>query len=159
MVRKTEENILFLLQERNETCAFVESCTGGLCAVKLTAIPGSSDVFWGGWVVYSNTAKIKLGVSPETLKHYGAVSKETVLQLAEKGREQSGASWCVSISGIAGPSGGSEEKPAGTVWIGLAGGTIRPKGYRFLFTGTRAAVREKAGAAAFILLEQRLTHE
>jgi PncC family amidohydrolase len=154
-----EENILFLLRERNETCAFVESCTGGLCAVKLTAMPGSSDVFWGGWIVYSNTAKIGLGVSPEILERHGAVSKETVIQLAEKGRERSGASWCVSVSGIAGPTGGSTEKPAGTVWIGIAGGTTSPKGYRFLFSGTRAAVREKAGAAAFILLEQRVVRE
>ena len=154
-----EECVADLLLRRGETCTFVESCTGGMCAVKVTALPGSSDVFWGGWVVYSNSAKIRLGVLNETLTQHGAVSKETVLRLAASGLEHSGSAWCAAISGIAGPAGGSAEKPVGTVWIGLAGGKDAPKGYRFLFSGGRKSVREKASAAAFLLLEQLISND
>lgn len=148
------ERVFELLMEKGETCAFIESCTGGLCGELLTKIPGSSDVFWGGWIVYSNKAKMVLGVKDTTLSRYGAVSRQTVIELAELGREQSGADWGVAVSGIAGPAGGSIQKPVGTVWIGVAG-KAGTGAYRFLFQGERTAIREKAAAAAFLLLQKK----
>jgi PncC family amidohydrolase len=144
-------NILDRLEER---CAFVESCTGGLCCTRLTEMPGSSRVLWGGWVVYSNEAKVLLGVPQEVLRNFGAVSKQTVLELARAGRVRSGADWCVSISGIAGPEGGSPEKPVGTVWIGINGKDGNKRAVQFRFAGGRAGIREKASAAAFLFLHQ-----
>lgn len=148
-----ETELFDLLTRKNESCTFIESCTGGLCAKKLTDIPGSSDIFWGGWIVYSNAAKEMLGVKRQSLEDYGAVSKNVVLELAERGRTLSGSDWGVAISGIAGPGGGSTEKPVGSVWIGISCNTRRGA-YSFLFTGGRSMIREKAGAAAFILLRQ-----
>jgi len=149
------ERVFELLMEKGETSVFVESCTGGLCSKLLTEIPGSSDVFWGGWIVYSNKAKMVLGVKDTTLSLYGAVSRQTVIELAELGREQSGADWSVAVSGIAGPAGGSKQKQVGTVWIGVAG-KAGTEAYQFLFRGERAAIREKAAAAAFLLLQKKL---
>ncbi len=151
-----EKEVFDLLTKKGETCTFIESCTGGLCAGKITEIPGSSDVFWGGWVVYSNAAKRLLGVKESTLELHGAVSKQTVCELAEKGRIRSGSHWSAAISGIAGPSGGSRHKPIGTVWIAVNGKSGKTQAYCFLFTGNRAVIREKAGAAAFILLHQKI---
>lgn len=150
--RRPEEVLYSRLLERGEYCSFVESCTGGLCAEKVTQIPGSSSVFWGGWVVYSNEAKERLGVPRNILNRFGAVSRQTVISLAQLGRKHSGTERCAAISGIAGPSGGSAEKPAGTVWIGIDNGNGGAKGYRFLFSGTRNDIREKAAAAAYMLL-------
>ncbi len=138
------------LQETGGTSAFVESCTGGLCSKLITDIPGSSELFWGGWVVYSNSGKRLLGVSGETLENHGAVSKRCVLELAVAGAEKSGADICISVSGIAGPAGGSSEKPVGTVWIGAKYRGRDPKAWRFLLPGDRSAVREKGSAAAFL---------
>jgi PncC family amidohydrolase len=140
-----------LFIQQKISCVFIESCTGGLCSAKLTDIDGSSQIFWGGWIVYSNEAKVRLGVRKGTIEKWGAVSKQTVLELAAAGRINSGADWSVSISGIAGPAGGSPEKPVGTVWMGIEG----VKGswaFRFQFSGDRCQVREKASAAAFLLL-------
>lgn len=109
------------LEQRNMTIAFAESCTGGAAASGLTEVSGASKVLWGGWVVYDNKAKIALGVNPDTLQSEGAVSGKTVVELARYARQKSGVSVAVSISGIAGPDGGTEEKPVGTVWIGYSG--------------------------------------
>ncbi|MBN2402558.1 MAG: competence/damage-inducible protein A [Spirochaetes bacterium] len=110
-----------LLGTKSATLAIAESCTGGLIADLITGVSGSSDYFLFSGVTYSNESKIKiLGVNPETLKQHGAVSIETAREMAEGARRVSGADYAVSTSGIAGPDGGSEEKPVGTVCIGLA---------------------------------------
>lgn len=116
-----EEVVGELLRCENATLAVAESCTGGLIANWITNISGSSDYFLFSGVTYSNEAKIRyLGVSPKTLEKYGAVSTETAAEMAEGAKRMSGATYAISTSGIAGPSGGSAEKPVGTVCIGLA---------------------------------------
>jgi nicotinamide-nucleotide amidase len=110
-----------LLKSKGATLAIAESCTGGLIADLITGIPGSSDYFLFSGVTYSNEAKIRvLGVKPETLKQYGAVSEETVREMAEGARRAAGATYAIATSGIAGPDGGTDEKPVGTVCVGLA---------------------------------------
>lgn len=116
-----EERIGDLLRARNFTLATAESCTGGLVADRITNIPGSSDYFVGGIVAYANAIKIHtLGVSSETLARYGAVSRETVIEMAHGARTGLRVDIAVSVSGIAGPGGGQPGKPTGTTWIGLA---------------------------------------
>ena len=116
-----EEVVGQLLLERGQTLALAESCTGGLVSHRITRIPGSSAYYYGGAVTYSNEAKIKfLGVNPATLASHGAVSQETALEMSQRIRERTGASIGLSITGVAGPSGGSNEKPVGTVWISIA---------------------------------------
>jgi nicotinamide-nucleotide amidase len=112
------ERVLELLRERGQTLATAESCTGGLIASMLTRIPGSSDAFHAGFVTYANDIKHNvLGVSNEVLAQQGAVSEPVVLQMARGAMERSGADYAVAVSGIAGPDGGSEDKPVGTVWL------------------------------------------
>lgn len=110
-----------LLREKNLTVSTAESCTGGSIAAKLTSVPGSSDYFKGGIVAYSNEIKESLlGVSPETLKKQGAVSEETVIEMVKGSMKALKTDCAVSTSGIAGPGGGTKEKPVGTVWIAAA---------------------------------------
>ena len=116
-----EEIVGRLLTEKNLTLALAESCTGGLIAHRITRIAGSSAYFLGGAVTYSNQEKIRaLGVNPATLERFGAVSRETALEMAQGIRVRTGASIALSVTGIAGPSGGSPEKPVGTVWISIS---------------------------------------
>jgi nicotinamide-nucleotide amidase len=116
-----EEAIGQLLKKRNLTVATAESCTGGLIAHKLTSVPGSSAYFKGSVVAYSNEVKTaQLGVTPETLAQHGAVSEETVKQMAEGVRQLLKTDIGVATSGIAGPDGGTPEKPVGTIWIAYA---------------------------------------
>jgi nicotinamide-nucleotide amidase len=116
-----EEVIIQKAKEKNLTIGFAESCTGGLCADRMTNVSGSSSVFWGSVVSYSNDVKSNvLKVKADTLKQYGAVSEETALEMAIGAREALGVDIAVSTTGIAGPGGGSEEKPVGTVGIGFA---------------------------------------
>ncbi|MBK1880860.1 competence/damage-inducible protein A [Luteolibacter pohnpeiensis] len=116
-----ERVVVRLLTERNIKLATAESCTGGLIANRITNVPGSSAVFTHGFVTYANEAKVDLlGVSETDLEQHGAVSEPVARQMAEGALRVSGADIAVSITGIAGPSGGSEEKPVGTAWIGLA---------------------------------------
>jgi len=111
-----------LLQERNQTLAVAESCTGGLIAHLITSIAGSSAHFLGGVVAYSNESKVNLlGVSAQTLASNGAVSEKVVKEMANGARDKFNATFAVATSGIAGPDGGTDEKPVGTVWISLAG--------------------------------------
>lgn len=113
-----------LLIQRGETVGTVESCTGGSIARKIVSLEGSSAYFLGSIVSYTNTLKAELvGVKQETLATYGAVSQGVVEQMAENGRRLLGVDYCISVSGIAGPTGGSDEKPVGTVWIGVASPT------------------------------------
>ena len=128
-----------LLKKRNSTIALAESCTGGLIASSLTDVSGSSDYFLFSGVTYSNDAKVKvLGVKEDTIKKYGAVSRETAGEMAQGARLTAGADYGLSTSGIAGPDGGTEEKPVGTVCIGLAT-PEKIDTYRFVF---RFASRE-----------------
>ncbi len=112
------------LAEKGLTLAVAESCTGGFLGHSVTRIPGSSRYFVGGILAYSNEVKInQLGVSPETLREHGAVSEQTVREMAENVRQRLNASIGVATTGIAGPDGGTPEKPVGTVWIAYADGT------------------------------------
>jgi len=112
------ERVLQLLRDRGATLTTAESCTGGLIASMLTRIPGSSDAFHAGFVTYANEIKQSvLGVSADSLAREGAVSETVVVQMARGAMERSGADYAVAVSGIAGPDGGTQEKPVGTVWL------------------------------------------
>jgi nicotinamide-nucleotide amidase len=144
------------------TLAVVESCTGGMLGEMLTSISGSSSVFVGGFITYANALKERVGVLPETLACFGAVSAQTAREMALAGLGRSGADCCLAITGIAGPDGGSDAKPVGTVHIGLAwGSSLRgadigsvPEVHsrHFLFTGDRADVRCRACVTALAML-------
>ena len=119
------ELVAYTMKRAAKTLATAESCTGGTLAHQLTALAGASEYFRGGVVAYSNEVKeCALGVRHETLEAHGAVSEETVRQMAARARERLGADYAVATTGIAGPGGGTPEKPVGTVWIAVAG----PKG-------------------------------
>ena len=121
MPNSVEIQIGKLLQERGLKLVLAESCTGGLVGSRITDVPGSSEYFLGGVVAYAYDAKVDLlGVSWDTLNTKGAVSRETVLEMASGVRARMKADLAVSVSGIAGPGGGTAEKPVGTTWIGLA---------------------------------------
>ena len=118
---KLEQTVVRLLSERHQTLSTAESCTGGFIAHRVTNVPGASEIFMGSCVTYSNEAKINLlGVDPETLRQYGAVSEQTAREMAEGLRRRMGTDYAVSATGIAGPGGGTPEKPVGTVYIGLS---------------------------------------
>jgi PncC family amidohydrolase len=115
-----EVQIGHLLHEKKLTLALAESCTGGLIGNRITDIPGSSEYFVGGVVSYAYEVKVELlGVSWDTLKAHGAVSRETVFEMARGARKALRSDIAVSVSGIAGPGGATEEKPVGTTWVGL----------------------------------------
>jgi nicotinamide-nucleotide amidase len=127
-----------LLRERGQTLSTAESCTGGYVSHLITSIPGSSAYYLGGAVVYANEVKTgMLGVREETLRAHGAVSEETVLEMASGILEKTGSDYAMATSGIMGPDGGSEEKPVGTVWVGLAA-KGRRSASRFQFRFDRA---------------------
>jgi PncC family amidohydrolase len=133
-----------------------ESCTGGLLAKMLTDIPGSSAYFRQGWVTYQNEAKMNLlAVAQETLEKHGAVSEQTVREMATGAANQSGAPFAMAISGIAGPGGGTPDKPVGTVWIALATDT-RLTARHFLFPGDREMIRDRSAKMALAMLRFHL---
>lgn len=137
------------------TVATAESCTGGGIAEAITRIAGSSAWFERGWVTYSNKAKsAELGVLPEVIRAEGAVSEAVVQAMAEGARQRAGSRWAIAVSGVAGPDGGSPDKPVGTVWLAWAGiDGIRSE--RHQFSGDREVVRQQAvGRALRGLLEQ-----
>ena len=146
------ENLVALLGARGLVCATAESCTGGGVGSAITAVPGSSAVFAGGVISYANEVKREvLGVRAETLAACGAVSPETAAQMAEGARRLLKADLAVSVTGVAGPDGGSDGKPVGLVWFGLAGADgVRTE--RCLFRGDRARVREQAVVHALGML-------
>jgi nicotinamide-nucleotide amidase len=146
-----------LLRTRGLTLALAESCTGGLLAGRLTEVAGSSDYFLGSAVTYANAAKADLvGVSAETLERHGAVSEETAREMAFGARKRFGASVGFAVTGIAGPGGGSAEKPAGTVHLALdaADGTRNHR--RLLLPGGRALVRRWTTSMALVMIRHYL---
>lgn len=146
-----------LLRERKWKIALAESCTGGLAGKLLTDIPGSSDFFQGTLVAYSNGMKKKVLKVPRTvLKKYGAVSEETALCMAKGAKRACKADVSLSFTGIAGPSGGTAEKPAGLVYIGVGFPKNRFYTFRFLFPGNRQRVRERAVYQGFDIVRKYL---
>lgn len=143
-------------RSRRLRLAIAESCTGGMLGARLTEIPGSSDVFLGGVIAYDNAVKVDLlGVPPALLEEHGAVSEAVAQIMAEQVARRFGAGAGVSVTGIAGPGGGSVAKPVGTIWIGCAlGGATETK--RILFPGARHEIRARAAQAALHLLYRRL---
>lgn len=152
-----EETVLALCRARGLTLATAESCTGGLIAARLTSVAGSSDVFLGGVVSYADAVKTgQLGVPADVLARYGAVSADTAAAMAEGARRALGADVAVAVTGIAGPGGGTPEKPVGLVFLhaaGPAGGLAA----RLQLPGDRATVRSRAAVAALHLLRRLLS--
>lgn len=147
-----EKVVMNRFVRQRATLAVAESCTGGMLGSTLTSVPGSSDYFKGGVVAYSDAAKRELlGVPAETLKRFGAVSEPTARAMAEGVRRQLGTTCGLSITGIAGPGGGTPKKPTGLVFLGLASAR-RTLVRSFAFRGTRDAVRQRAVIGALDLL-------
>jgi nicotinamide-nucleotide amidase len=137
------------------TIAVAESCTGGMLGERITSVPGSSDVFRGGVIAYHNDVKRDaLGVRPDDLASFGAVSEQVALQMAAGVRDRMGADIGIAITGIAGPGGGSAEKPVGLVWIGVEGS--RQIGRRIHSGGDRAEIRQRAVQAALDTVRRSL---
>ncbi len=148
-----QDAVIALLIEKRATLATAESCTGGLLGGTLTEVPGSSAAYAGGWITYHNAMKInELGVDAALLDAHGAVSEPVVRAMAEEARRRSGATLAVSVSGIAGPDGGTPDKPVGTVWLGLAwrgeDGTEHTEARLTRLPGDRASVRDRAAKCA-----------
>ena len=151
-----EAVIVRLLTERKQTLALAESCTGGGIANRITNVPGASAVFLGGYVTYSNSSKqISLGVRPETLAAHGAVSEAVAREMAEGARTRLGADFALAVTGIAGPAGGSPEKPVGTVYLALAGG-LGVEVRHQVNTWEREAFKQVTAQQAMELLRRRL---
>jgi PncC family amidohydrolase len=141
-----------LLKEKSFTLATAESCTGGLIADRITNVPGSSNYFRGGIVAYAYEAKVALlDVSWDTLRTYGAVSKETVIEMARGVRIALGADLALAVSGIAGPGGGLPDKPVGTTWIGLSS-TDGDWARHFIWDGDRLENKALSADAALQFL-------
>jgi nicotinamide-nucleotide amidase len=157
--RAVNEMVLELATALKSTFSFAESCTGGLVASKMTDLSGSSAVFMGGAVTYANEAKINLlGVKFETLENFGAVSIEVATEMAIGALQKFKTDYAVSISGIAGPTGGSIDKPVGTVVIGFA--TKNKSGARkFLFPGDRIRRKERFSDMALLTLLELMKGE
>lgn len=150
------KRIVKIMAERNLRLAVVESCTGGQLAAYITAVPGASQVFVGGLVPYSNAAKAQLlGIDWSTMDQHGAVSEECARELVENGELALRADYTIAITGIAGPDGGSEEKPVGTVYIAWSGpqGTIVE---HHLFEGNRAEVQHQSVLCSLTRLAELL---
>nr|WP_256097168.1 CinA family protein [Brachyspira hampsonii] len=145
--------VVKLLINRKLKITSAESCTGGLFASSITSVSGSSECFEGSFVTYSNEIKHRIiNVKKQTLEKYGAVSEECVLEMAENTRKIMKSDISISISGIAGPSGGTADKPVGLVWICLAAeGYI--KAYKNIFSGDRQSVREQSVLFSLSLVE------
>lgn len=148
------------LKMRQATVTAAESCTGGWIAKVFTDISGSSAWFERGFVTYSNEAKQQMvGVHSETLAQFGAVSEQTVREMASGASQAAAAEYAIAVSGIAGPDGGTPEKPVGTVWFAIAGPEGRVFTQRQIFAGDRDAVRRQAVIWALqTLLDEFLTN-
>ncbi len=152
-----EKEIVKLLLEKGLKITAAESCTGGLFAAKITEVSGSSSCFDGSFVTYSNEQKERLlGVPHEVLESFGAVSYQTALAMAKGAGKSFGSDIAIGITGVAGPTGGTEDKPVGTVYVSIAypGGAMA---YKCLFSGDRQTVREQSVAFAQSLVKKLLT--
>lgn len=146
-----------LLRRRGKTLATAESCTGGYLGKLLTDVPGSSDFYQGGIISYSNDLKIRhLKVSPEVLDRWGAVSEPVACQMAREVRNWSGADLGLSVTGIAGPSGGSPEKPVGLVYLGLSD-SAGTRARKLLLEGDREGIRTNTCRIALDWIRRHLT--
>ena len=154
-----QEAIGKILISRGQTLSVAESCTGGYITHLITSIPGSSNYFLGGMIAYSNSIKQKLlGVKPDTINRFGAVSEETVKEMAGNLLDLYNANYAIATSGIAGPGGGTEDKPVGTVWIAIADkDDIVSRKYTIL--KDRLSNIKYASVASLILLWQRLSQK
>jgi nicotinamide-nucleotide amidase len=154
------ENALFhLLKQNNLKLSVAESCTGGLIGSLMTSIPGASEVFEGGVIAYSNNVKQHLlSVSEVVLEEFGAVSEETVREMASQVKNKLHTNCAIAVSGIAGPDGGSEAKPVGTVWIAVALGN-QVVARKFQFGSIRWVNTEKAAYSAMHLLYKLIKKE
>ncbi|AUH51148.1 damage-inducible protein CinA [Chromobacterium sp. ATCC 53434] len=145
------------LLSRGESVATAESCTGGLIAAAITDVPGSSAWFSHGVVSYGNQAKQQLlGVQASSLMNHGAVSELVVHEMAAGGQALADADWAVAVSGIAGPDGGTPEKPVGLVWLAIAHPGGQTEAWSCRFAGDRQQVREQAAAEALSRLIERI---
>jgi nicotinamide-nucleotide amidase len=152
-----EEAVVKLLTERKQTLAVAESCTGGYLAHRITNVPGASAIFLGGCVTYSNEAKAAmLGVDSALIDREGAVSKKVATAMAEGARINANADFALATTGIAGPGGGSEEKPVGTVFIALAARDRPVSVQKRFFPDDRPTFKELTTQAALEMLRQRL---
>jgi nicotinamide-nucleotide amidase len=153
-----EQRINTTLGEAKQTVALAESCTGGLVAKKLTDVPGSSAVVMGGVVAYANATKAKLlDVDLVTIEQHGAVSEAVARQMAQGAQKRTGATWALAITGVAGPGGGSAQKPVGTVWFAIAGPPGVSVVHKKFPDFGRDRVREMAAATGMLLLWQAMS--
>lgn len=152
-IQSLAQKVISACKAEKQRIVTAESCTGGLIAAALTDIPGSSAVVERGFVTYSNDAKVEvLAVQPETLQQFGAVSMETAEEMAQGALEFSRADLAVSVTGIAGPDGGSADKPVGLVYLGLATRKGVLMHYKCQFSGSREQVRMQAVHEALKIL-------
>lgn len=156
-MNKLNNETVELLIKHKMKISTAESCTGGLLSALITAVPGASAIMDEGFVTYSNTAKMKyLGVNEDTLKDYGAVSSETAYEMADGLFKRSGADITVGITGIAGPDGGTEEKPVGLVYAGICVNGIT-KVIKMNHSGSRDEVREKTCKKVFETIKNEVS--
>ena len=154
------EAVSKVLKEKKKTVATAESCTGGYIAHLLTSLPGSSAIYNGGVVAYANSVKENmLEVASETLQTVGAVSEETVLQMARGACKKINTDFAVATSGIMGPDGGTTDKPAGTVWVGVASKNGRSKAQKFHFRFDRTRNIELTAHSALNMLRRFILEE
>ena len=152
-----EEVIVKLLTKRNQTLASAESCTGGLIANRITNVPGASRVFLAGYVCYANQAKIDmLNVDPKLIETHGAVNEPVARALAEHARACARSDYALATTGVAGPTGGSPEKPIGTVYVALASGDAETTAKKFFFPTDRETFKQLAAQTALDLLRRRI---
>jgi nicotinamide-nucleotide amidase len=152
-----EEVVVRLLTKRNQTLATAESCTGGLIANRITNVPGASSVFIAGYVCYANRAKVNmLDVDPKLIERHGAVSESVARALAEHARASAGSNYALATTGVAGPTGGSPEKPVGTVYIALASAEAETIVKKFFFSTDRETFKQLAAQSALDLLRRNI---
>jgi nicotinamide-nucleotide amidase len=146
-----------LLSEREQTLALAESCTGGFLADQITNVPGASKIFIAGYVTYSNEEKIRaLGLSRESIERFGAVSEQLATEMAEELRTRTGTTHGIATTGIAGPTGGSPEKPVGTVFVALSSENQPTQCEKFFFPSDRETFKQLVAQRAFDLLRRNL---
>lgn len=152
-----EATVVRLLREKGAKLTTAESCTGGLIANRLTNVPGASEIFTHGWITYANEAKAsQLGVPAEIIGVHGAVSEEVARAMAEGALRESGADYALSVTGIAGPGGGTEEKPVGTAWLGLAEKGAGTLALKVFHPRARKDFKQAVSQSALDLLRRRL---